>query len=117
MVGASKRSALSRAKKPGVRKNCFGRSTMTDAPDALEQLLQQSSQLYTLPGVAVRVLDLTNHPLQVDAAQLKACIEQDPALTTKVLRVVNSSLFGLSRRVSDLSQALGLLGAKPLKLL
>ncbi|HEV7226584.1 MAG TPA: HDOD domain-containing protein [Pirellulales bacterium] len=90
---------------------------MTDAPDALEQLLQQSSQLYTLPGVAVRVLDLTNHPLQVDAAQLKACIEQDPALTTKVLRVVNSSLFGLSRRVSDLSQALGLLGAKPLKLL
>ena len=90
---------------------------MTDAPDALEQLLQQSSQLYTLPGVAIRVLELTNHPLQVDAAQLKSCIEQDPALTTKVLRVVNSSLFGLSRRVSDLNQALALLGAKPLKLL
>jgi HD-like signal output (HDOD) protein len=91
-------------------------SAMTEAPDALELLLQQSSQLYTLPGVAIQVLELTKNP-QVDLVQLKACIERDPALTTKVLRVVNSSLFGLSRRVSDLNQALALLGAKPLKLL
>ncbi len=89
---------------------------MADAPDTLEQLLQQSCQLYSLPGVAIQVLELTNNP-QVDAAQLKACIERDPALTAKVLRVVNSSLFGLSRRVSDLNQAIALLGAKPLKLL
>lgn len=89
---------------------------MTEPPDALELLLQQSSQLYTLPGVAIQVLELTKNP-QVDLVQLKACIERDPALTTKVLRVVNSSLFGLTRRVSDLNQALALLGAKPLKLL
>ena len=89
---------------------------MTEPPDALELLLQQSSQLYTLPGVAIQVLELTKNP-QVDLVQLKACIERDPALNTKVLRVVNSSLFGLSRRVSDLNQALALLGAKPLKLL
>ncbi|HTN77441.1 MAG TPA: HDOD domain-containing protein, partial [Pirellulaceae bacterium] len=37
--------------------------------------------------------------------------------TTKILRVVNSSLFGLSREVSDLNQALALLGTKPLKML
>ncbi|HEX7450065.1 MAG TPA: HDOD domain-containing protein, partial [Pirellulales bacterium] len=82
----------------------------------LAKLLDQSRQLYTLPGVALRVLELTNNP-QVDAAELKACIERDPALTIKVLRVVNSSLFGMSRRVSDLNQALTLLGTKPLKLL
>lgn len=89
---------------------------MTDAPDTLERLLQQSCQLYSLPGVAIQVLELTNNP-QVDAGQLKTCIECDPALTAKVLKVVNSSLFGLSRRVSDLNQTLALLGAKPLKLL
>lgn len=82
----------------------------------LAKLLDQSRQLYTLPGVALRVLELTNNP-QVDAAELKNCIERDPALTIKVLRVVNSSLFGMSRRVSDLNQALTLLGTKPLKLL
>ena len=30
------------------------------------------------------------------------------------MRVVNSSLFGLSRQVSDLNQAVGMLGTKPL---
>ena len=41
---------------------------------------------------------------------LKQCIENDPALCAKLLRVVNSSLFGLTSQVSDLGQALALLG-------
>lgn len=64
----------------------------------------------------MEVLDLTSRA-EIDAAAIKACIEVDPALTTKILRVVNSSMFGLSRQVSDLNQALALLGVKPLKLL
>ena len=64
----------------------------------------------------MEVLELTRNP-PVDPHALKACSENDPALTTKLLRVVNSSLFGLSREVSDLNQALALLGTKPLKLL
>ena len=48
---------------------------------------------------------------------LKDCVAQDPALTCKVLRVVNSSLYGLNRPVADLNQAIGLMGIKPLKLL
>ncbi|HWB14305.1 MAG TPA: HDOD domain-containing protein [Pirellulales bacterium] len=84
--------------------------------DLLAQLLEHSKQLYSLPAVVLEVLDLTSHP-QVDTAKLKDCIECDPALTSKVLRVVNSSLFGLGRRVSDLTQALAVLGTKPLKML
>lgn len=82
----------------------------------LDQLVAKAGGLYSLPAVAIRVLELTENP-QVDTRALKECIENDPALTTKVLRVVNSSLFGLSREVSDLNQALALLGTKPLKLL
>src|SRR3546814_10431597 len=51
------------------------------------------------------------------AHTLKECVAQDPALTSKVLRVVNSALYGLNRPVGDLNQAIGLLGIKPLKLL
>jgi HD-like signal output (HDOD) protein/GGDEF domain-containing protein len=69
-----------------------------------------------MPAVAVEVLTLVDDP-RSDAGQLKACVERDPALTSKLLRVVNSSLFGLSRKVSDLNQAVALLGAKSLKLL
>lgn len=82
----------------------------------LAALVRQSSKLYTLPAVASEVLRLTECP-EVDAQALKTCIERDPALTAKVLRVVNSSMFGLSRGVSDLNQAVALLGVKPLKLL
>jgi HD-like signal output (HDOD) protein len=89
---------------------------MDAAHTTLAELIDRSRQLYTLPGVALRVLELTDNP-QVDAVELKSCIENDPALATKVLRVVNSSLFGLAQRVSNLGQALALLGTKPLKLL
>lgn len=82
----------------------------------IERLVTRSRQLYSLPAVAAKVLELTENP-KVDTRALKECIENDPALSTKVLRVVNSSLFGLRREVSDLNQALGLLGTKPLKLL
>jgi HD-like signal output (HDOD) protein len=83
---------------------------------SIDQLVARTNRLHSLPGVAMKVLELTENP-QVDVGALKRCIENDPALTTKILRVVNSSLFGLSREVSDLNQALALLGSKPLKLL
>ena len=89
---------------------------MTDANATLQRIADRANDLYSLPAVAMEVLELTKNP-QVDAAALKRCIEADPALTVKLLRVVNSSLYGLSREVSDLNQALALLGTKPLKLL
>jgi HD-like signal output (HDOD) protein len=64
----------------------------------------------------VDVLKLTSDP-GIDAADLTACIQRDPALATKILRVVNSSLYGLTTEVDNLSQAVALLGIKPLKLL
>jgi HD-like signal output (HDOD) protein len=85
-------------------------------PDAIEEIVARAGALYSLPAVAVEVLRLTESP-RVDVHALKECIERDPALTVKILRVVNSSLFGLPREVSDLNQALALLGIKPLKLL
>lgn len=82
----------------------------------LDEVAHEAQQLFTLPAVALKLLELTNQA-DVSAADLRACLEQDPALTSKVLRVVNSSLFGLSRKVADLHQAVALLGVKPLKLL
>jgi len=83
---------------------------------AIDELVGRARSLYSLPAVAAEVIELTSNP-QVDTRALKQCIETDPALTVKILRVVNSSLFGLSREVCDLNQALALLGTKPLKLL
>ncbi len=89
---------------------------MNDPATTLDRIVAKAGQLYSLPAVAMKVLQLTNNP-QVDTHALKECIENDPALTGKILRVVNSSLFGLTREVSDLNQALAMMGTKPLKLL
>ena len=89
---------------------------MSDPATTLDRLIARAGRLYSLPAVAMKVLELTNNP-KVDTRALKECIENDPALTSKILGVVNSSLFGLSREVSDLNQALAMLGSKPLKLL
>jgi HD-like signal output (HDOD) protein/GGDEF domain-containing protein len=89
---------------------------MADDAPALERFVDQAGPLYSLPAVAVEILRLTGQP-KVDLAALKQCLLRDPALVGKILRVVNSSLFGLSRGVSDLNQALALLGTKSVRLL
>lgn len=84
--------------------------------DVLDRLVDRAGALYSLPAVAMEVLELTRLP-RADAHLLTTCVGQDPALTGKLLRVVNSSMYGLSREVTDLNQAVALLGVKPLKLL
>jgi HD-like signal output (HDOD) protein/GGDEF domain-containing protein len=92
------------------------RAVMTEPDATLERFVHRAGTLFTLPRVAVEVLELTRDP-QVDPRLLKQCVEQDPALTAKLLRAVNSSLFAPARPVADLNQALTLLGTKPVKLL
>lgn len=89
--------------------------TTTDTA-ILDQLASRAGSLYSLPAVALEILQLTNSP-KVEVHALKDRIECDPALTTKILRTVNSSVFGLSGKVSDLNQAIALLGIKSLKML
>lgn len=88
----------------------------TSATNVLDRLVQRAERLYSLPAVALEVLELTSSP-RVDVRALKSCVEHDPALTSRILRVVNSSLFGLNRKVGDLGQAVALIGGKPLRLL
>src|SRR3954469_5956400 len=90
--------------------------SMNATTNQLEQLAERAAALYSRPTVAMELVRLAEDPT-ADAKTLKDCVSQDPALTCKLLRVVNSSLFGLNRPVGDLNQAIGLLGIKPLKLL
>jgi len=88
----------------------------TETIGLVQQFVERTGQLYSLPAVAAEVLRLTSEP-QIDPRALRQCIESDPALAARLLRVVNSSLFGPTRPVTDLSQALTLLGIRPLKML
>jgi HD-like signal output (HDOD) protein len=89
---------------------------MNATANHMEEIASRAITLYSRPTVAMELVRLADEP-RVDAQRLKECVAQDPALTCKILRVVNSSLYGLHRPVADLNQAISLLGIKPLKLL
>lgn len=93
--------------------------SQTDSPAAetqLDRFARRIHSLYSLPAVALEVVHLTRSP-SVDANTLTQCLQRDPALVSKVLKAVNSSLYGLSQPVANLQQGLALLGSRPLQLL
>ena len=75
----------------------------------LEDRLRYCNTLPTLSTVALRVIDLASSPV-TDLGEVARCINVDPALTTKILRVANSPLYGKRRKTENLRQALTLLG-------
>lgn len=80
---------------------------------ALERIMS-SPDLPTLPAVAVEVLEMTSRQ-NVELADIARIVEYDPAIATRILRTVNSSYYGLSRRVGSIRQALAYLGMETVK--
>ena len=72
------------------------------------------STLPTLPSVGLQVLQLTRNP-NVSAEQIAKVIETDPALSAKVLKTVNSSLYALKDPCTTIRRALGYLGMAAVK--
>jgi diguanylate cyclase (GGDEF)-like protein len=64
----------------------------------------------------MEVLDLAQRE-EVDIAEIARIVSRDPALSSKILRTVNSSFYGRSQCVSQVSQALVILGLQSVKTL
>ena len=78
--------------------------------------IQSCPNLPSLPSIAVQILDLAAKP-NVDIAEIARLISKDPALSTKILRTVNSSFYGRSQAVSTVSHSLVILGLQSVKTL
>ncbi|MEO6422184.1 MAG: HDOD domain-containing protein [Candidatus Nitrotoga sp.] len=72
------------------------------------------ADLDRLPALPEVVLDLMNYlqRSEVDVGQVAYRIEREPALTAKLLRVANSSFYGLQRQVGTIPDALTVLGLR-----
>lgn len=62
----------------------------------------------------MQVLELTRDP-RVSIQRIADLVQNDPALTTKVLRTVNSSYYGLATPCPSISRAMSLLGLNTVK--
>ncbi len=75
-----------------------------------------SPRLPSLPTVALEVIDLVQQP-DVNIKQIANTIQNDPALSGKILKTVNSSFYGQSYAVSTITHALVVLGLNSVKTL
>ena len=75
------------------------------------QDLLKSSQLPTMPELAISLLRLSEDP-EIPNAKICETIKRDPAICASLLKVANSPLFGLSKKVTTLENAIPLLGMK-----
>ena len=71
--------------------------------------LTRCTNLPSPPGVAVKILALGEDP-DAGLGDLADIISQDPALTSRLLRVANSPLYARRRQSENLRQAVTLLG-------
>jgi putative nucleotidyltransferase with HDIG domain len=75
----------------------------------LQGVVNRIKNLPTLPHIIPHLMRVLDNP-NATAAEVGKVISSDQALMTKILKLVNSAMYGLPRRVSTLSQATAILG-------
>lgn len=75
----------------------------------LRSQIERVDTLPTMPSVLKKLLKVIENP-KVSLNEIGNFISSDPVLTTRVLKVVNSPIYGFPGRISSVSQALILLG-------
>ncbi len=73
------------------------------------QLIKATQRMPSPKGVALEILRLTDSD-DTTVEALGVVIESDPALSSQLLKIVNSPLSGMSRKVGSISRATVLLG-------
>ena len=77
-----------------------------------EKLRTVVAQLYSvpsLPSLYFRIMDALASP-EAGVDTIGAIVAKDPAMTAKILQLVNSAFFGMARKVSNATEAVQYLG-------
>ena len=80
----------------------------------LRNRVENISALPTIPSVLKRLSVIIENPT-VSLNEITAFVSQDPALTSKILKMVNSAIYGFPGRISSVSHAIMLLGLNVVK--
>jgi len=81
---------------------------------ALECVLSHTDKLPTLPGIAIKILEAVQKE-RPDLKEIGEILATDPPLSAEVLRLINSSLYALPRKVTSVFHAVNMLGLNTVK--
>jgi putative nucleotidyltransferase with HDIG domain len=90
-------------------------STVTKERDQIvANAIREISHIATLPEITVKVVELVEDPKST-AQDLHKVISGDPALCSRILKVVNSSFYGLPGQIGSINRAIVMLGLNAVK--
>jgi putative nucleotidyltransferase with HDIG domain len=81
---------------------------------ALREKIENINALPTIPRTLKKILGVIENP-RISLNEISGFVAGDPALTTKVLKMVNSPIYGFPGRISSVNQAVILLGLTVVK--
>jgi putative nucleotidyltransferase with HDIG domain len=79
----------------------------------IEELVRSVSQVGSVQPIYERLGAVMNHPL-ASATDIGRVISDDPDMTARLLRLVNSPIYGFPSRISTVSQAISIVGMNQL---
>jgi len=80
----------------------------------VRKVIENQNDLFALPDAAVKILQLSGND-EVGIDMLSNLISRDPALAGRLLKIANSAFYGLNRRISNIQQAVMVLGLTTVK--
>ncbi len=90
-----------------IQRSCALRDLLDN--EQLKTVISKTGSLPSLPELYTRAVEEINSP-EGSIKTVGDIVEQDPAMSAKILQLVNSSFFGLPRHISCPSEAVVLLG-------
>ncbi len=78
------------------------------------ELIQDSVELFSLPDIYFQISEMIKNP-RYTAKDMGQVIGSDPALSMRLLRIVNSSFYGFRARVDTISRAITIIGIEDLQ--
>lgn len=88
--------------------------TAESSKQIVEKAMDAIGDIATLPEVTIKIIELVESP-DSTARDLHQVIKNDPALSVKILKVVNSAFYGLPGQVASVDRAIILLGLSAVK--
>jgi HD-like signal output (HDOD) protein len=76
------------------------------------ELVQSCSNLFTLPEIYLRVRDVVDNS-ESTMDDLANALKLDPAISARLLKIVNSPLYGFPKQIDSIARAVTLLGMQP----
>lgn len=77
-------------------------------------LAQKNKEMFCISNILTEFQMAMSNP-DTPIEKIASIIEKDPGLTSSVLKVANSSFYGLSKKVGTVKQAISILGYKALE--